>query len=73
MIFILAGNYAAARRWAEAQQLEKREWFSTLDIDDLNSYQNFHVIVHESASELSSTFFEKVFSHAQMRGRINRR
>ena len=73
MIFILAGTYAAAKKWAEAQHLDDKEWFSTLDVDDLNGYQNFHVIVHDSAAELSPSFFEKVFARARMRGRINRK
>ena len=73
MIYILAGNYAAAKRWAEAQHLDNSEWFSTLDIDDLNAYENFHVIVLESASELAPGFFEKLFRKARQRGRMNAR
>jgi hypothetical protein len=48
------------------------EWFCTLDLDELKQAYNFHVIIHESASELPPPFFEKVFSLAHMRGRINR-
>lgn len=72
MIFVLAGNYAAAKRWAEAQHLDDKEWFSTLDMDDLKSYSNFHVIVHETASELAPSFFERVYMLARQRGSIGR-
>lgn len=72
MIFIIAGNYAAAKRWAEAQHLDEGEWFSTLDIDDLRTYKNFHVVVLESAAELNPSFFEKIFWMARLRGRIDR-
>lgn len=48
------------------------EWFSTLDIDDLKSRENFHVVILDSASELPSSFFEKIFTTARLRGRMNR-
>lgn len=72
MIFILAGTYSHAKKWAESQQLADSEWFSTLDLDELKGHQNFHVVVHDSAAELSQPFFEKLFRTAQIRGRINR-
>lgn len=72
MIFILAGSYGQAKKWAAAQQLGDNEWFSTLDLDDLKGYENFHVIVLDSASELPPAFFEKVYRLAQIRGRMNR-
>lgn len=72
MIYILAGSYNNAKKWATAQLLGDDEWFSTLDLDELNRASNFHVVIHESASELSPSFFEKVFSLAHTRGRINR-
>jgi len=72
MIFILAGSYNHARKWAAAQMLSDDEWFYTLDLDELKSTSNFHVVIHESASELSPIFFEKIFSMAHLRGRIGR-
>jgi len=72
VIFILAGTYNHAKKWADAQQLSDSEWFSTLDLDELKSRQNFHVVIHESASELSPIYFERLFSLAHKRGRINR-
>jgi hypothetical protein len=72
MIFILSGTYSHAKKWAAAQQLADNEWFCTLDLDDLKSKENFHVVVLESASELPPIQFERVFSLAHIRGRINR-
>ena len=72
MIFILAGNYSHARKWAATQQLADNEWFSTLDLDELKSRENFHVVVLDTASELPPTQFEKLFSLAHIRGRMNR-
>jgi hypothetical protein len=72
MIYILAGSYSQAKKWAAAQLMADEEWFCTLDLDELKQAYNFHVIIHESASELPPPFFEKVFSLAHMRGRINR-
>jgi len=73
MIFILAGTYGHAKKWAAAQQLADNEWFSTLDIDDLKGRENFHVVVLDTASELPHILFEKLFSMGHIRGRINRR
>lgn len=73
MIFILAGTYADARKWAAAQQLSANEWFSTLDVDDIKSRDNFHVVVLDSASELPPNFFERVYTVARLRGRVNRK
>jgi hypothetical protein len=72
MIFIISGNYAQAKKWANAQLLTDDEWFATLDLDELKSRQNFHVIVLESAAELPSPLFERVFRMAQIRGRMGR-
>lgn len=72
MIYILAGNYASALKWAAAQMLSDDEWFSSLDEADLKSRENFHVVVLETASELSPIFFERLFNLAHHRGRINR-
>jgi len=73
MIYILAGNYANAKKWAVAQMLADDEWFSSLDEADLKSRENFHIVVLETASELSPIFFERLFNLANARGRINRR
>ncbi len=72
MIFILAGTYASAKKWAEAQHLSRDEWFSTLDADELKRASNFHVIVLDSAADLSHGFFEKLYTIAHARGRIGR-
>lgn len=72
MIYILSGNYDQAKKWASSQHLSNDEWFCSLDLDELRQTSNFHVIVLESASELSTLFFEKLFNLAQQRGRINR-
>jgi hypothetical protein len=72
LIFVLAGNYNSAKKWAIAQMLADDEWFCTMDLDELKRASNFHVIILESASELPSTFFERLYTLAQSRGRINR-
>lgn len=72
MIFILAGSYSQAKKWAAAQELADDEWFATLDIDDLKQFSNFHVVIHESAAELPSNFFEKLLTVARSRGEIGR-
>jgi predicted O-methyltransferase YrrM len=72
MIFIIAGSYGAAKKWAEGQHLDDTEWFSTLDLDDLKRSTNFHVVVLDSAAELTPIFFEKVWRIAQQQGRIGR-
>lgn len=73
MIYILAGSYEKAEKWAATQMLSRDEWFSTLDIDELKRVNNFHVIVLDSASELPPPFFEKLFRTAHLQGRIIRR
>jgi len=73
MIYILAGSYGQAKKWAAAQMLSDDEWFCTLDLDDLKSRENFHVVVLENASELPPIHFEKLFNLGQARGRINRK
>lgn len=70
MIYILAGTYDHARKWAQAQQLASHEWFSTLDVDELKQRVDFHVIVLDTAAELPSPLFEKLFRLGQIRGRI---
>ena len=72
MIFIIAGSYGQAKKWASAQHLADEEWFCTLDLDELKRTSNFHVVVLESASDLSPIFFERLFNMAHARGRINR-
>ena len=72
MIFIIAGSHIHAKKWAAAQMLSDDEWFCTLDLDDLKSRQNFHVVVLETASELPPMHFERLFNLGQARGRINR-
>lgn len=70
MIYILAGTYDHARKWAKSQQLSKDEWFCTLDAEELKQRMNFHVIVLDTAAELPSPLFERLFRLGQIRGRI---
>jgi len=72
MIFILAAAYVHAKRWATAQQLADDEWFCSLDVADINARENFHVIILESAADLPPRTFERIYTLAQMKGRINR-
>lgn len=72
MIYILAGSYNHAKKWASAQMLADDEWFCTLDLDDLKVKENFHVVVLETASELPPVVFERLFNLGQSRGRVNR-
>lgn len=73
MICIIAGNYDEAKTWASGQHLAKDEWFFPTELSDLNSRENFHVVVVGTAGwNVSPGYFEKVFSLAQVRGRINR-
>lgn len=73
MIAILAGNYQEAVTWASAQNLEDDEWFSIEDEDDLLRRSNFHVVVVGTAGmNIPSSYFNKIYNLAQMRGRVNR-
>lgn len=70
MIFIISGTYKDAKKWAVTQQLACDEWFATLDEDELLHRKDFHTIVLESAAELPSPLFERLFSLGQKRGRM---
>ena len=72
-ICIIAGNYDEAKIWARGQHLDDDSWFYPADLEELNSRSNFHVVVVGTAGwNVSPGYFEKVFSLAQVRGRINR-
>jgi hypothetical protein len=74
MICILAGNYPEAVRWASANELDSNEWFYPMNVEDLYSKQNFHVIVVGSAGQnVPPQFFERVYQLAKQRGRLNRK
>lgn len=74
MICIIAGNHREADIWANAQQLDKSEWFYPKDFADLNKRENFHVIVIGTAGEnVPNNYFNMLFSLAKERGRINRK
>lgn len=74
MICLIAGNYNEAKQYARGQLLDPDEWFYPIDINDLNRYQNFHVLVVGTAGmNVPSSYFNKVFELAKARGRINRR
>lgn len=73
MILIIAGSYNQAKKWAASQQLASDEWFSTLDEDEIKRASNFHVVILESAAELPPMFFERIYTVARTRGRIDRK
>lgn len=70
MIYILAQSHKDAARWAKTQQLRCDEWFATLDEDELRRQRDFHTIVLDSAAELPSYLFERLFNLGQKQGRI---
>lgn len=74
MICIIAGNYKEAVQWARGQSLDDSEWFYPYDIEDLYCRENFHVLVLGTAGEnVPPSYFERIYSTAKMRGRMNRR
>jgi hypothetical protein len=74
MICIIAGNYLEAKNWAYGQQLDSTEWFYPREPEDLLARENFHVIVVGSAGQnVPPNYFEKIFSLAKRRGRLNRK
>lgn len=73
MICIIAGNYHEAETWAHSQFLARSEWFYPTDENDLKLKTNFHVIVVGSAGQnVPVSYFDRIFSLAQQRGRIGR-
>jgi len=74
MICILAGNYGEALTYARGMELEPDEWFYPQTPEDLNSKQNFHVLVIGTAGQnVPITYFENVFRLAKQRGKVNRK
>ena len=74
MICIIAGNYEEAFRWARSQMLARNEWFYPLNVADLKSRDNFHVIVVGTAGfNIPADYFNAIYTLAQQRGRINRK
>lgn len=73
MICILAGAHSHAKKWAYAQQLSDDEWFCPLDETHIYGKENFHVIILDSAADIPSRTFERLYQLAQQRGRINRK
>jgi hypothetical protein len=72
MICLIAA-YFEAETYAHSQFLAKSEWFFPQDEDHLRRMQNFHVLVVGSAGHnVPSSYFDKIFSLAQQRGRIGR-
>lgn len=73
MICIIAGNELEAYRYAQAQLLDKSEWFYPNDIDDIKSRSNFHVIVTGTAGlNVPPTYFERLLHLAKSRGKVGR-
>lgn len=74
MICILAGNYLEAERWASGQLLARNEWFFPEDVEALTRKDNFHVIVVGTAGQnVPISYWDRVYTTAQQRGRVNRR
>ena len=73
MICLIAGNYLEAKRWAFGQELSDEEWFFPVDITDLLSRTNFHVLVIGTAGHnVPNSYFERVYQTAKKQGRIGR-
>ncbi len=73
MICILAGNYFEAETWAHSQFLARNEWFYPRDETELRQRCNFHVLVVGSAGQnVPHSYFDRLYSLAQTRGRIGR-
>ena len=74
MICIIAGNLLEAQRFADSQLLEQSEWFYPADEYELLRRENFHVLVTGTAGQnVPPSYFERIFSIARQRGRLNRR
>lgn len=72
-ICILAGNKDEAIKWASGQNLDNEQWFYPRDQSDLIFKFNFHVLVVGTAGmNVPSSYFDKIYSLAQQRGRIGR-
>lgn len=72
-ICIIAGNKDEALTWANGQSLNRDQWFYPKDINELLFMTNFHTIVVGTAGQnVSSSFFEKIYSLALERGKIGR-
>ncbi len=73
MICIIAGDELEAETWARSQMLAKNEYFYPTDETDLLRRSNFHVVVVGTAGQnVPSSYFNRIFSLAQQRGRLNR-
>jgi len=74
MICLIAGSYQEAKNWAYGQQLDSSEWFYPHEPQDLYGKENFHVLVIGTAGyNIPPSYFERIFSLAKQRGRINRK
>lgn len=72
MICIIGPSYQEARNWAYGQQLSECEWFYPNELEELYRYSNFHVVVIDSAVNMPSGYFERIFSLAKRRGMVGR-
>ena len=73
MICLIAADYFEAETWAHSQFLAKSEWFYPFDEDDLRRRTNFHVLVVGTAGHnVPHSYFDRIYSLAQQRGRIGR-
>lgn len=73
MICLIAGNYLEAKRYAFGQELDEDEWFFPVDVSDLLSRNNFHVLVIGSAGQnVPNSYFERIYQTAKHQGRIGR-
>lgn len=72
MICLIAGNEMEAETWARGQGLRREEWFYPNDAKELLKRENFHVIVVGNVMDVQIGHFERLYSLALQRGRINR-
>ena len=71
---LLAGTYEEARIWARSQNLDSDSWFYPTSEEELKTSMNFYVLVLGTAGfSVPLDYFNRVYSLAQMRGKIGRK
>jgi len=70
---LIAGNIHEAKTFARSQMLEDDQYFYPKDVNDLLFRTNFDVLVVGTAGmNTPSSYFEKIFQTALLRGKIGR-
>lgn len=72
MICIISPTYKQASNFAHTQNLDQTEWFYLSDAEDVKWRSNFHVLVVGEFPSERLGWFEKVYSIARYRGKVNR-